>query len=304
METHKSRVSIGMPVYNGEKFISVSIDSILTQSFDNFELIISDNASTDRTEEICRTYLNRDKRIRYIRNDTNIGVNRNFNRVFALCTGEYFKWASADDVCGQDLLARCLEVLESNPGVVLAYPKTTFIDATGKALNWHDPGWDLRSDDALERMRYVIASGHWVNAFYGLIQVQSLVHTRLLPSYHSGDYRLLGELSLCGKFFEVPEHLFFRRIHTEASSQNTGAKWQAEFFRGGHRYTDLPLWHLYGDHAVTIYRSQLRLPQKLALLMAVLNRMRLAKRQLCTELHAALQHGLRERPLLKTNLWS
>src|SRR5438046_10491772 len=121
MKHHTPRVTIGMPVYNGEKFLKEAIDSIMAQSFEDFELIIANNASTDRTEEICRTYATQDKRIRYVRNETNIGVYRNFNRVFELCSGEYFKWASVDDVSGQELLARCLGVSDSNQSAVLDY---------------------------------------------------------------------------------------------------------------------------------------------------------------------------------------
>src|SRR5207247_8787636 len=161
METRKPRVSVGLPVYNGEKFLSEALDSIIAQSFEDLELIISSNASTDGTDEICRAYVARDKRIRYYRNETNIGVDGNFNRVFQLSSGEYFKWASADDICGPDLIAKCLRVLDSDSSVVLAYPKTRFIDEIGGLLDWNDPGWDLRSDDAVERMRYVIYSGHW-----------------------------------------------------------------------------------------------------------------------------------------------
>src|SRR5262245_49168770 len=104
----KPRVSIGMPVYNGERFLKDAIDSLLAQRFEDFELIILDNASTDRTEEICRTYADQDNRIRYVRNEENIGLARNFNRAFQLSSGEYFKWASADDVCHRDLVASCL----------------------------------------------------------------------------------------------------------------------------------------------------------------------------------------------------
>jgi glycosyltransferase involved in cell wall biosynthesis len=296
MTRHTPRVTIGMPVYNGEKFLKEAIDSIMAQSFEDFELIISDNASTDRTQEICRACMARDKRIRYVRNEANIGVNRNFNRVFQLCSGEYFKWATADDVCHRNLVARCLEVLDGNQNAVLAYPKTRFIDETGRLLDWNDPGWDLRSDDALERMRYVIYSGHWVNAFYGLTRVQSLAKTRLFASYRSGDYRLLGELSLMGKFIEVSEHLFFRRIHAGASSQNTDPQWQSHFFAGDVGYISLPLWRLCLDHSATVIHSKLSVSQKLSLVAFILDRMVSGKRQLLKELKVAFKYYIAKIP--------
>jgi glycosyltransferase involved in cell wall biosynthesis len=290
METHKPRVSIGMPVYNGERFINEALDSIIAQSFEDFELIISDNASTDRTEEICRTYLARDKRIRYVRNETNIGVYRNCNHVFQLCSGEYFKLACADDVCCRDLIERCLGVLDSHPSVVLAYPKTRFIDEAGGLLDWNDPGWDLRSDDALERMRYVIYSGHWVNVFFGLMRAKDLALTRLFPLYAGGDCRLIGELCLRGKLFEIPEYLFFRRIHHNASSQNTDLDWQSQFFKGRRGRVELPFWHICLDHSRTILCSELSARHKIACLAMVISRMFSGKRQLLNELHLAAKY--------------
>ena len=137
MLSNKPCVSIGLPVYNGEKFLKETLDSILAQTFEDFELIISDNASTDRTEEICKEYAAKDRRIRYYRNKENLGAGWNNNRVFELCTGEYFKWNAHDDVCAPEFLERCIKVLVQDPTVVLCYPKVTVIDEQGKFVrNW------------------------------------------------------------------------------------------------------------------------------------------------------------------------
>ena len=95
------RISIGMPVYNGEQFLAGALDSVLTQDFEDFELIISDNASEDGTQKICLDYAARDRRIRYYRNEMNIGGSRNHSRVFELSAAEYFKWAHYDDWLGK-----------------------------------------------------------------------------------------------------------------------------------------------------------------------------------------------------------
>ncbi|MBD2214537.1 glycosyltransferase family 2 protein [Nostoc linckia FACHB-104] len=104
MSNPLQRLSIGLPVYNGKKFIRESIDCILNQTFQDFELIISDNASTDNTEKICREYAAKDNRIRYYRNAKNIGCARNFHRAFELSTGEYFKWVAYDDLHAPEYL--------------------------------------------------------------------------------------------------------------------------------------------------------------------------------------------------------
>ena len=266
MTRRQPRVSIGLPVYNGERYLEECLDSILAQTFEDFELIIADNASTDRTEELCRGYATRDKRITYYRNETNIGIFRNFNRVFQLSSGEYFKWASADDVCHPDLLAKCLEVLDRDQNVILAYPKTTFIGDNGKVLDLMDPGWNLTTDVAYARIRYVMHSGHKVNAFFGLLRAKSLAKTRLFPTYIGGDYRLLGELSLLGKFLEILGRLFFRRIHAGASSQSSGQEWQSLFFFGKSRKISFPVCSRSRDHSLTVIRSDLCIAHKISLL--------------------------------------
>ncbi len=112
-------LSVGMPVYNGQNYLAFTIEAILSQSFTDFELIISDNGSTDETEAICRAYAAQDARIRYERVEENLGAAYNFNRVFELARGRYFKWAAHDDYFTADYFERCIQVLEQNPAVVL-----------------------------------------------------------------------------------------------------------------------------------------------------------------------------------------
>src|SRR5262245_40295511 len=121
-------VSIGLAVYNGEEYLSDAISSILAQSFTDFELIISDNASTDRTEEICKTYADMDSRIRYSRNETNIGGVNNENLTFRLSKGKYFRLAAHDDVCDPKLIEKCVEVLERDQDVILCQTAIVNID--------------------------------------------------------------------------------------------------------------------------------------------------------------------------------
>jgi hypothetical protein len=124
-------LSIGLFVYNGERFLEETLDSILSQTFTDFELIISDNASTDRTAEISQAYARADSRISYYRNEKNMGAGWNLRRVYELATGKYFKWAAADDLLEPEFLRRCVEALESDPGCVVAYARTKEIDANG-----------------------------------------------------------------------------------------------------------------------------------------------------------------------------
>jgi glycosyltransferase involved in cell wall biosynthesis len=220
METMRSpRLTIGLPVYNGARFLAQTVRSLLGQSFPDFELIIGDNASTDQTGEIALGLAAADTRVRYVRNESNLGLAGNYNALLRRASGELFKWAPADDFYDPRYLEHCVAALDADPSAVLAYPRTQFVDAEGRALEIADPGWDLRSDDAAERLLYAIRANHWVNSIIGVIRRAALARTRLHPHHAGGDYVLLGELSLLGKFIEVPEVLFFRRIHPEASSQ-------------------------------------------------------------------------------------
>lgn len=219
MAGHIPCVSIGMPVYNGEDFLKEALDSLLSQTFQDFELIISDNASTDGTEEICRSYAAGDRRIRYYRNIQNCGAAWNFNRVFKLSTADYFKWATHDDVCAPAYIERCVDVLDRIPSVVLCYPKTIIIDGASRPIKQYDDGFDLRFSRPHERFRAFFFTGGLINAIHGLIRTRALRKTRLWSAHLSADQILLAELALVGKFYEVQEYLFYRRDHPNASGR-------------------------------------------------------------------------------------
>ncbi len=129
------RVSVGLTVYNGEPFLAETLDSLLAQTFEDFELIICDNASTDRTAEIVGDYAARDARIRYVRHPRNFGASGNERRAFALSRAPYFRWSGADDLYAPESIARCVEVLDRDPRVVLTYPKAKFIDDRGRVTH-------------------------------------------------------------------------------------------------------------------------------------------------------------------------
>ena len=131
-----TQVSIGIPVYNGEKYLAAALDSLLAQSFRDFEIVISDNASTDRTAEICRCYQNKDARVRYFRSDQNLGAAWNHNRVIELSSAPLFKWAACDDLHDPLYLARCVDALHNDSGVVLSHTYLRVIDEEGKALRF------------------------------------------------------------------------------------------------------------------------------------------------------------------------
>src|SRR6267378_1069384 len=219
--TEKSlRVSIGLPVYNGERFLAEAIDAVLNQSFRDLELIISDNASTDRTAEICRDYAARDNRIRYYRNETNIGANPNFRRVFALSTAEYFKWVTHDDLQTLDFLEKTAAIMDRDPDIVLCYPRVRVIDEAGNTIKHRSYGLDtdpnllLRPQDRLGKILWI----NWGSPpIYGLMRSSILRKTPLLGTTYAADQILLAELALHGRFYELPEELLLHREHVYRS---------------------------------------------------------------------------------------
>jgi len=219
MSNSRTRVSIGLPVYNGENYLEQALDSILAQTYSDFELIISDNASTDRTAQICQSYAAKDSRIRYSRNPQNLGGVPNYNRTFELSSGEYFKWAAHDDVLAPEFLRQCVGVLDERPDVVLVHPKIKIIDEQGKVVS--DYGVKLRTASPRPHVRFhdLIWVRHWCQQIYGVIRRNALKRTRLHGSYASSDRVLLIELALLGPFHEVPEYLQFWRRHSEQGSK-------------------------------------------------------------------------------------
>jgi glycosyltransferase involved in cell wall biosynthesis len=206
------RLTVGLPVYNGASLIEESLDALLGQSFTDFELVISDNASTDGTEDICRAYAKADDRVRYVRLPRNIGACPNHNILVELARGELFKWASSDDLYGRDLLARCVAVLDERPEIALVHSHQGIIDGAGGLRQVVEYPLDTASPHAAERFRSVLfAVGG--DDFYGVVRTPVLRDTRLNGSYHHSDRVLVAELALRTAFHQVPEVLFFRRDH-------------------------------------------------------------------------------------------
>jgi len=217
MRRNNKLVSIGLPVYNGENFLGDAIESILNQTFEDFELIISDNASTDRTEKICRSYARMDSRIRYHRNSKNVGAAANFNKTFQLSIGKYFKWSAHDDICRDDFLYRCVEALEKTPEVVLTYTKTMKINENKDIIEYYDVKLPTDSLNAAIRYDALTHIGYKCYEVFGLIRSSALEKTDLIGNYANGDGVLLVQLALLGRFIQVPEYLFGSRKHPEQS---------------------------------------------------------------------------------------
>lgn len=220
---------IGVPVRNGEAYLAEALDCAISQSFGDFELVISDNASTDATSDICRTFADRDRRIRYTRVDRNIGAGPNFNRVFAFCRSPLFKWMPHDDLLAPDYLERCVRLLKADAGAVLAHAAVRMIDEDGHPLVVRGDGRVLGPDGRpmmlsetlhlaegdlpQHRFRDVLRRMNWCTAALGVIRAEVLRRTHMHGRFYGGDYVLLAELALLGRFLQDDEPLYLKRVH-------------------------------------------------------------------------------------------
>jgi glycosyltransferase involved in cell wall biosynthesis len=212
------RLSVGLPVYNGENYLAESLEALLGQSYEDFELIISDNASTDGTADICRRYEKQDSRIRYIRQPRNIGLAPNHNFVLEQAGGELFKWASDDDLYARDLLKYCVDALDENPHVVLAQSWTVMIDSSGAVTDAAVYPLATASLRAPERFRSMLFDGGSDDS-EGVIRVKVLRRMSPYNSYQRSDRTLTAEIGLYGPFYTVPDWLYFRRDHPERAER-------------------------------------------------------------------------------------
>jgi glycosyltransferase involved in cell wall biosynthesis len=235
------RVSVGVPVYNGQDYLGECLESLLKQDFEDFELILSDNGSTDGTEEICRSYAARDARIRYVREPENRGGAWNLSRLPHLARGEYFRWSCHDDLCDPTHLRTCVEALdEADLSVILVFTGTAYIDERGTVTRRAEEQLDTRGMSPHVRYAHVARNVRYSNALFGLFRREPLLATRLHAPYANSDYVLFGELALLGEFQELPGYLFQRRMHDAMSRRvNTTQEQVALWFdttRGGHRF--------------------------------------------------------------------
>jgi glycosyltransferase involved in cell wall biosynthesis len=214
METRSPKVSVGFPVYNGEKYLANALTRLLEQDFQDFELVICDNASTDRTQEICQEFAGKDPRIRYFRNPINIGLAANHNRTFELSRGQYFKHAAHDDDFPPTMLSRFVSVFEQGPPTIaVVYSYCEYIDEAGNVIGMDTDHVDKYSRWPHRRLSHLLRNIHMYNCPYGLIRSDMFRRTRGYGLFPGADHVLCAELAMLGRFVEIPEPLLRIRRH-------------------------------------------------------------------------------------------
>jgi len=267
MSTAYPLVSVGIPVYNGQNYLAEAIESILAQSFEDLELIISDNASTDATSEICREYTARDERIRYVRNDKNLGAAHNYNQLVHMADGRYFKWHAHDDVCAPTFIEKCVAVLEADPDVVLCFTQTDGIDESGNVFRSYDNTMEADGDQPWKRFYATACQRHNMTASmtFGLMRAEVLRKTHMIGAFSSADRVLVGELALHGRIQMIPEVLFFKRDHPQVhwmlyKTRQQRIAWYDPTQKDTRTF---PHWRLMQEHLVSLGNAPLSTGERL-----------------------------------------
>ena len=266
--------SVGLPVFNGETYLEAAIGSVLAQTFEDFELVICDNASTDRTAEICNDYAARDRRIRYFRNPQNLGAAPNYNLAFSHARGRYFKWLAHDDRITPSYLDKTVRVLDERTDAVLCNAVVGYIDSNGAPIGLYNSGLALAdSPSAAARFGWMVLRSHSCVDFFGLIRREALQSSLLHGSFHGADRALLAQLAIRGRLIQLPAPLVEMREHPNRYTRSQGrspgrAAWHDASKRGK---ISFPTWRLYAEYLKMVRRERM-LPNERARCYAVLAR--------------------------------
>jgi len=286
----KPLVSVGIPVYNAQKYLEGCIACYLGQEYRDLEILISDNGSTDGTRALCERLAATDPRIRYHRHEKNMGASWNYNFALEAASGPYFKWAAYDDLVSPDFIGACVEALEAHPADILGYGTTVIIDAEGKETDRYAEPMRIDSPLPSERFREYFTKVRLTNAIYGVIRTDVLRATRGLGHFANSDVVLLAELALRGPFRILPAPKFYRRIHEQAYASNKTWNQKAVWFdpRNAGKLV-LPTWQHLFAYLASLRRTPMPAPEKLRCYAVLARREVYETRDLLNELRVGLK---------------
>lgn len=261
-----ARVSIGLPVFNGENFLEDAIRSVLAQTMTDFELVICDNASKDRTESICRDYAAMDPRVHYHRNPRNLGAAPNYNRTFHLSSAALFKWLSHDDRLQPGYLAATTAALDANPDAVLAHTVVDYIDGRGMVFASYDSHLEQADDpDPVRRFAAMVLRSHSCVDFFGLVRRSALEGSLLHASFHGADRAFLAQMALRGRLVQLKEPLVQMREHGARYTRRHGVDAKARRLwhdSSGNGASLLPILDLYRCYCRLVREEKLTPAQR------------------------------------------
>lgn len=296
-QPHKPLLSVGVPVWNGLPYLEQALDSLCRQDMTDLEIIVCDNASTDGSGELVRDFASRDPRIRYYRNERNIGGSRNFNKVFQLSSGTYFRWAASDDFVTAGALSRCVQTLEDDPSSVLAFPETRLVDENGAILSAYDEGTGWGAVTPAQRFEYSLTQWGFCNVIFGVVRSSVLARTMLLGDYPASDLVLQAELAIHGAFRQVAGEYYHRRVHSRCTNA-LDAESLARFYEPDRKTAfDAKLMRMFRDLSRVIWRAPASRMQKGRMFGILARQLIWARTGLANELGELARNAWRRRVL-------
>lgn len=211
------RVSIGVPVFNGASLLAETLEDLAAQSFTDFEVVISDNASTDATAEIASDFARRDPRFRLIRQAANIGPLPNYRAVAAVATAPRFLWRAYDDLSNRAYLAELMETMDHNPEALLVAPRSGSIRiGSPKKRSYSVAHLPFGASPA--RLLRASKAG-W---FYGMFQRDHALATidaviSEYPHLWAWDHLMLFPAIVSSRIAFADKAVFFHRLNAYAS---------------------------------------------------------------------------------------
>jgi len=290
-----ARVTVGLPVYNAETHLAEAIECILCQTFSDLEILISDNASSDDTEAICRRYVNLDKRIRYVRQKQNLGATENYNYVCRNSESEFFKWQSSNDYCTEDTIESCVTVLDENPDVVLCYPPTKLFERSLDDATDYDDNMVLNGGSSVERFFHVIDKMKLNNIMNGVIRTRALHRTPLVREFYHADRNMVAELALMGLIVPSVGSTFYRRMDAESATQlKSEGEVLAHFDPKLKRPLTFTYWRIFLAHLSSLMRCDIGLKARLIALPKLGRRLWWDRRILVADIVTAMRYAVND----------
>lgn len=252
------KLAVGLPVYNGENYLEATLEAVLAQTYDDFELVICDNASTDATPDIIKRLTGDLDWVTYVRHRENLGAAPNYNSAYQLAPKtEYFVWLAHDDVWRPRFLEACVAALDSHPEATVAYASTGQIDAYGNDIGVYPPRPNLSDPRASVRLADVIDQRHPNHPVFGVMRRSAIERTQLHGSYSGSDRTFVAELALLGPFVEIPDYLFWMREHPERSVRTELSKGRSRsrdvwFDTANTGKIVMPRWRRFRDYSKAI----------------------------------------------------
>lgn len=269
--TTRPLVSIGMPVYNEGAYVAASLDALLAQDYENLEIIVSDNGSTDDTEAICRRYAARDPRIKFHRYESNRGITENFDYVRAAATGDYFMWAAGHDLWSPSLVSECVALLESDATAVIAFACSHWIDADGNPMP-KSSGWsDTRGMEVVGRF-FTVFWGN-MHPILGVMRTAALRRVKKIHNMAGTDLIMLLEMALQGHFVHAAAaHWYRRQFRAVESHEQRMARYRSSEFGLSHSLIDrlFPLMRLPAELIALVWRADIPLSRKAFILLILM----------------------------------